>query len=188
MWSALGIQNHLILAPTQSDRWILARKVLQACLGVDGTGWFGKKKKETWYVFLRKRLNVIVHFNLKWPMVGWDTCSTLVPALGPQLKNRPGHARPMFMAVSKMPNMWHSWMTTQFEAFCLNQHVHCSWWLLGVVGALRSARGGTHSCACIMKRYCSAAEKMFFFLSSCLVSTYCCDRVSRYHRSNERPR
>ena len=62
---------------------------------------------------------------------GRDTFSALAPVLGPEQKNWLCHPLPLFMAVSMIPNMWHSsckfmrhsWLT-KFGVLCLNQLVY----------------------------------------------------------------
>ena len=54
------------------------------------------------------------------PVIGRDTLSVLAPVLGPQQKNWLYHPLPLLMAVSMVPNIWHSscfcmrhsWLTT----------------------------------------------------------------------------
>ena len=49
------------------------------------------------------------------PVTGRDTFSALAPVLGPSQKNGLCHPLPLFMAVSMIPNMWHS------SCYCMRQ-------------------------------------------------------------------
>ena len=91
---------------------------------------FVQKKKGKNVFFLRKRLTIIIDlFEGLW-LVG--TFSALAPVLGSQQKDWLCHSVPPFMAVSMIPNVWHSscyycmrhsWLT-KFGAISLNQLVH----------------------------------------------------------------
>lgn len=100
--STLGVTFYLI-SIQRRQIFEKLQTLVQACLGVPGTGWAINTKRKQMFFFNWKRLT-----DCYWPfprhIVGGYTFLSLAPPLGIWLCS----PLQLFMGVNMIPNMWHS--------------------------------------------------------------------------------